>query len=146
MNIRLTAIATLTIFAAACGSNEQKEDKPPFQASSAPAQAAAPSGETIYKRSCTSCHMANGEGIPNVYPPLAKSDYLADKDRAITQVIKGSSGEIVVNGNKYNNTMPPQQLNDEEIAAVLTYVYSSWENNGTKVTAEEVKAIRAKAQ
>lgn len=144
MNIRLTAIASLTLFATACGSNEQKEDKPPFEATSA--QAAAPSGETIYKRSCTSCHMASGEGIPNVYPPLAKSDYLVDKDRAITQVIKGSSGEIVVNGNKYNNTMPPQQLNDEEIAAVLTYVYGNWENNGTKVTAEEVKAIRAKVQ
>lgn len=146
MNIRVTAIAALTIFAASCGSSEQKEDKPPFEASSSPAQAASPSGETLYKRTCTSCHMANGEGIPNVYPPLAKSDYLVDKDRAITQVIKGSSGEIVVNGNKYNNTMPPQQLNDEEIAAVLSYVYSSWENNGTKVTADEVKAIRAKAQ
>lgn len=145
MNIRLTALAALTIFATSCGSNEQKEDKPPFEASSSQA-AAAPSGETIYKRSCTSCHMANGEGIPNVYPPLAKSDYLADKDRAITQVIKGSSGEIVVNGQKYNNTMPPQQLNDEEIAAVLTYVYSNWENNGTAVTADEVKAIRAKVQ
>jgi nitrite reductase (NO-forming) len=146
MNTRLTLLAAFTLFAAACGSNEQKEDKPPFEASSTPAQASAPSGEMLYKRSCTSCHMANGEGIPNVYPPLAKSDYLVDKDRAITQVIKGSSGEIVVNGNKYNNTMPPQQLNDEEIAAVLSYVYSSWENNGTKVTADEVKAIRAKAQ
>ena len=145
MNIRLTAIAALALFASSCGSNEQKEDKSPFEASSTQA-GAAPSGETIYKRSCTSCHMANGEGIPNVYPPLAKSDYLADKERAITQVIKGSSGEIVVNGQKYNNTMPPQQLNDEEIAAVLTYVYTNWENNGTPVTVDEVKAARARAQ
>lgn len=88
--------------------------------------------------------MAAGEGIPNVYPPLAGSDYLADRERAITQVIKGSSGEIVVNGKKYNNTMPPQQLNDEEIAAVLTYVYTHWDNNGQAVTADEVKAVRAK--
>lgn len=146
MNIRLFTIATLSVFATSCGSSEQREDKPPFEASSTPAQASAPSGETVYKRSCTSCHMANGEGIPNVYPPLAKSDYLGDKERAITQVIKGSSGEIVVNGKTYNNTMPPQQLNDEEIAAVLTYVYTNWENNGTPVTVDEVKAARAKAQ
>lgn len=87
--------------------------------------------------------MAAGEGIENVYPPLAQSDYLKDKTRAIHQVINGSSGEIVVNGKKYNNTMPPQQLSDEEIAAVLTYVYSGWENGGGTVTAEEVKAVRA---
>lgn len=137
-------MAAIAIIAASCGGGEQKEDKAPFEATGVPAQASAPSGETIYKRSCTSCHMAAGEGIPNVYPPLAGSDYLADRERAITQVIKGSSGEIVVNGKKYNNTMPPQQLNDEEIAAVLTYVYTHWDNNGQAVTADEVKAVRAK--
>lgn len=146
MNTRLYAIAAIAVFTASCGGNEQKEDKPPFEAASAPAHAAAPNGESVFKRTCVSCHMANGEGIENVYPPLAKSDYLGDKERAITQVIKGSSGEIVVNGKKYNNTMPPQQLNDEEIAAVLTYVYAHWDNNGSTVTVDEVKAARAKAQ
>jgi nitrite reductase (NO-forming) len=90
--------------------------------------------------------MAAGDGIENVYPPLAKSDYLADRERAIHQVIKGSSGEIVVNGKKYNNTMPPQQLTDEEVAAVLTFVYTNpnMGNGGAAVTIDEVKAVRAK--
>ena len=88
--------------------------------------------------------MAGGDGIANVYPPLAKSDYLADKEKTILQVIKGSSGEIVVNGKTYNNTMPPQQLNDEEVAAVLTYVYTNMGNSGGAVTASEVAAVRAK--
>ncbi len=131
------------VFAAACGGSENKEEAPPFTAGDNTVASKA-TGEDIYKRVCASCHMAGGDGIPNVYPPLAKSDYITDKERAITQVIKGSSGEITVNGKTYNNTMPPQQLNDEEIAAVLTYVYCNMGNTSCTITADEVKAVRAK--
>jgi mono/diheme cytochrome c family protein len=100
-------------------------------------------GEEVFKGSCQACHQANGEGIAGAFPPLAKSDYLlADKKRAITQILKGSSGEITVNGLKYNSAMPPQLFNDEQIADVLNYVLHSWGNNGETVTAEEVKAQR----
>ncbi|MGE0568383.1 MAG: cytochrome c [Bacteroidia bacterium] len=100
-------------------------------------------GEEIYKRTCQACHQANGEGLPNAFPPLAKSDYLlADKARAINQIIMGSTGEITVNGQKYNSTMPPQNLSDEEVADVLNYVLHNWENDGELVTAEEVKTHR----
>lgn len=136
----LPAVA-VTVILAACGGNKT-EEKSPFQASDVPT-ASAPSGEKIYKSYCASCHMAGGEGIDKVYPPLAYSDYLKDKTKSIHQVIHGSSGEIVVNGKTYNNTMPPQQLNDEEVAAVLTYVYACWDNGGATVTADEVKAVRA---
>jgi len=129
------------IIAVLCG-GDNTTGKNPYQSGDAPA-AAAKTGESIYKTNCASCHMAGGEGIDKVYPPLATSDYLKDKTKAIHQVIYGSSGEIVVNGKTYNNTMPAQQLNDEEIAAVLTYVYSSWDNGGATVTADEVKAVRA---
>lgn len=100
-------------------------------------------GEEVYKRTCAACHQANGEGLANSFPPLAKSDYLlADKARSIKQIISGSSGEIIVNGQKYNSTMPPQNLTDEQIADVLNYVLNSWGNNGGEVTLEEVKAQR----
>ena len=42
--------------------------------------------------------------------------------------------------------MPPQPLSDDEIAAVLTYVYCSWGNTGNKFTIDEVKAVRNKTQ
>jgi nitrite reductase (NO-forming) len=43
--------------------------------------------------------MELGTGIENVYPPLAKADYLmADKKRSIQQVLYGASGEMKVNG------------------------------------------------
>lgn len=137
------AIAAVSIVS--CGSSQNATDKPAFTTADVQTNTnAKPTGEDIYKRVCASCHMAGGDGIANVYPPLAKSDYLADKEKTIQQVIKGSSGEITVNGKKYNNTMLPQQLNDEEIAAVLTYVYTNMGNTGAAVTADEVKAVRAK--
>ena len=101
------------------------------------------SGESIYKKTCIACHQATGEGIAGAFPPLAKSDYLADHEYAIKQVLKGSSGELVVNGKTYNNVMPPQALTDEEIAAVLTYVYCNFGNKACTITPAEVKTIRA---
>ncbi len=100
-------------------------------------------GEEIYQGYCLACHMSEGEGLPGAFPPLAKSDYLmADKERSIRQVMHGSEGEMVVNGETYNGVMPPQQLSDEEIAHVLNFVRNSWGNEGEVVTFAEVKAIR----
>jgi len=100
-------------------------------------------GKTVYTQTCIACHQATGVGIPNAFPPLAKSDYLnADVNRAIKQVIKGSNGPMTVNGKKYSGAMPPQALTDQQIADVLTYVYSNWGNNKKVVTVAMVKAQR----
>ncbi len=99
-------------------------------------------GKKLYMQACFACHQANGEGVPNAFPPLADADYLDNVDQAIDAVIHGLSGEITVNGKKYNNIMPAQQLSNEEAANVLTYVYNSWENNGTLVTPEMINKRR----
>lgn len=102
-------------------------------------------GKGLYERTCFACHQLEGQGIPNAFPPLAKSDFLnANPDRAIGAVLHGLSGEITVNGKKFNNVMTSQNLTDEQVADVLTYVYNSWGNNKTVVTPARVKAIRAK--
>jgi mono/diheme cytochrome c family protein len=138
--LSLVFVAVFTIFLLpSCGSTNEVGN-----ADNQPSKPHVASGEDIYKQTCITCHQANGAGIPNTYPPLAKSDYLADKEKVISQVIKGSSAEITVNGAKYSNMMPPQQLNDEEIAAVLTYVYGNFGNSGGTVTPDEVKGVRAK--
>ncbi len=103
-------------------------------------------GRRVYTQTCFACHQPEGQGLPSVFPPLAKSDYLmADKARAIRSVVKGLSGEIVVNGQKYNGVMPPVMLTDEQIAHVLTYVYNSWGNTGDIVTVEDVRKIHAES-
>lgn len=100
-------------------------------------------GKDVYTKTCLACHQATGAGVPGAFPPLAKSDYLnADVNRAIKQVIKGSTAPLTVNGKKYTTAMPAQALTDVQIADVLTYVYSNWGNNKSKVTIAMVKAQR----
>ena len=144
----LIAPAFITFLICSCGNNNTPATNQPATTTTATASsdtqpAAKATGEDLYKKTCIACHQPNGAGIPNAFPPLAKSDYLADKNKTILQVLKGSSGDLTVNGAKYNNTMPPQHLSDEEIASVLTYVYGNFGNSGGTVTAAEVKAARA---
>lgn len=102
-------------------------------------------GKITYMQTCFACHQGEGQGIPNAFPPLAKSDYLnADVDRAIDIVLHGKSGEITVNGQKYNSVMTAQTLTDEEVANVLTYIYNSWGNSKQDVTPAMVKNVRNK--
>jgi nitrite reductase (NO-forming) len=101
-------------------------------------------GKRVYMQTCFACHQPTGLGLPGVFPPLAKSDYLmADKSRSITGVIKGNTGPMKVNGTDYNGVMPPVMLTDEQIANVLTYVRNSFGNEGEAVTLEEVAKVRA---
>src|SRR6478609_8358476 len=80
-------------------------------------------GKDVYVANCMSCHMEQGEGIEDVYPPLAKSDYLmADKKRSINQVLKGLTGEIKVKGKIYNGEMLGIDLSDQEVSDVLNYI------------------------
>ncbi|HSP12945.1 MAG TPA: copper-containing nitrite reductase [Salegentibacter sp.] len=100
-------------------------------------------GKNVYSRTCVACHQAAGQGIPQVFPPLANADYLnEDVKRAIDIVLHGKSGEITVNGETYNSVMTAQNISDQEVANVLTYIYNNWENNGTDVTVDMVKAQR----
>jgi nitrite reductase (NO-forming) len=80
-----------------------------------------------------------------VFPPLAKSDYLLkDPKRAIGVVVNGLSGPVTVSGAQFNSVMPPMsQLNDDEVANILTYVLNSWGNDGGVVSTEQVKQVRA---
>ena len=101
-------------------------------------------GRRLFTSICAACHQPTGRGLPNVFPPLAGSDFLnADKNRAIQTVIFGRQGEVVVNGLKFNNSMPSFPLNDQDIANVLTFVYNSFGNSGLEVTPDEVKALRS---
>ncbi len=103
-------------------------------------------GEALFAGTCSVCHQSNGAGLPNVFPPLAKSDYLLkDKQRAIGVVLHGLQGPVTVNGQSFNSVMPPMtQLNDDEVANILTYVLNSWGNKGGAVSAAEVERVRAK--
>jgi nitrite reductase (NO-forming) len=104
-------------------------------------------GEALFSGTCSVCHQANGQGIEGVFPPLAGSDLLAaTPKRAVDIALNGLSGALTVNGKPYNSVMPPMsQLNDDEIANILTYVTHSWGNKGSEpFTAAEVHDVRQK--
>ena len=103
-------------------------------------------GKQLFTGTCSVCHQDNGEGLANVFPPLAKSDYLAaDPQRAISVVTHGLSGKLTVNGHEYDSVMPPMaQLTDDEVANILTYVLNTWGNPGGRITKEDVARERAK--
>lgn len=109
-------------------------------------------GKEIYNREahCTTCHQPNGQGLPNVYPPLARTEWVNDDERLIKITLKGLWGPIEVNGQKFDPTkgVPPMTpfaglLNDQELAAVLSYVRQSFGNDGEFITEDAVKKVRA---
>ena len=105
-------------------------------------------GQKVYNEYCKTCHQATGLGLGTVYPPLAKSDYLTKTPmpQIIKEVVNGKSGKIKVNGKEYNGVMAPlpKKYTDEDIAAVITYVYNSWGNKGPVVTVADVKKHKKK--
>ena len=59
-------------------------------------------------------------------------------------MLNGLNGPVKVNGATYNSVMPPMsQLNDDEVANILTFVNNSWGNKGPAIDAAQVKTTRA---
>lgn len=86
-------------------------------------------GEAIYQDFCVQCHMSEGQGVPNAFPPLAKSDFLKNNmEQSLKGVKYGMRGPIKVNGKSYDGVMVAQGLDDEEVADVMNYVLSNWGN------------------
>ena len=108
-------------------------------------------GAEIFEREgyCGTCHQTDGQGLETVgYPPLAGSEWvMIDTDRLIKLTLKGLYGPITVKGKLYDSKVPmtPYEglMNDEEVAAVLTFVRNSWGNEGTTITSEQVAKVRA---
>ena len=104
--------------------------------------------------SCTTCHQASGAGIPNIYPPLNKSEWVTgDAERLIKLTLHGLWGKIKVKGVEYDPAkgVPPMTAfaaiyDDQDIAAVLTYVRSSWGNVASEIQPDLVKKVRAETK
>ena len=115
-------------------------------ASAAELSPAAANGARVYAKVCQACHQATGAGLPNVFPPLAGSEWVSGDPVVLAKIVlHGMSGPITVNGKKYTSAMGGQagMLKDEEIADVLTYIRGAWGNKSEPVAAEVVAKVRA---
>lgn len=102
-------------------------------------------GQLVYEDLCMLCHMANGQGVPKAFPPLANSDYLEDIKATINSIKYGLNGPIVVNGVKYNGVMAPMGLDDQEVTDVTNFILNTWGNKYDKlITKQMVEKLTAK--
>lgn len=100
-------------------------------------------GRLIYNQHCVTCHQAGGEGMKGVFPPLLKSDFIKqNRQKAISAISNGLDGEITVNGQQYDGSMPNLGLSDEDAANVATFVFNSFGNSGGDVTLEDISKVR----
>lgn len=111
---------------------------------------AAPSGAAVYAR-CTPCHQGTGAGIPGAFPPLAASLWVTGPvDRTVAILLHGVQGPLTVNRAVYNGVMLPYgtgvAMTDAELAAVLTYIRTSWGNRATPVTVADIARVRTKTK
>ncbi len=104
-------------------------------------------GSELYQRHCAMCHGAEGRGVAGVFPPLAHADYLSrERVKSLKAPLAGLSGEITVNGQVYRGGMPPVTLDDEQLVAVFSYIFTSWGNQLPPPTREEIASLRAKTK
>jgi len=103
-------------------------------------------GKTVYDTRCATCHVADGSGKPPQYPPLAgnQSIEMASAVNSIRMVLNGGYPPGTA-GNPMPYGMPPfaQILSDDEVAAVVTYIRTSWGNRGTAVSAQQANELRS---
>jgi len=102
-------------------------------------------GAAVFSGRCAACHQGTGLGLPGVFPPLAGSEYVnGDPARLARLVLRGLTGPVTVAGAQFNGAMPAwaDQLNDAEVAAVLTYVRSHFGNGTGAIGADLVARER----
>jgi len=112
-------------------------------ATQAKVETLAEQGAKVFGANCASCHQANGQGLAGQYPPLAGSPWVNGPNKRVTMIVlKGLQGGV--HGKEYSGVMAAwgTTLNNKRIAAVLSYIRSSWGNNAPEVTPEQVAAIR----
>ena len=101
----------------------------------APAQSLIVEGEKTYNNLCIACHRAGGKGVDNIYPALAGDALvkLDDPTVVIATLLNGRGGMPRFGGS----------FDDEQIAAIVSYIRSSWGNNASAVTPDQVAKVRA---
>jgi mono/diheme cytochrome c family protein len=104
-----------------------------------------PATSAVYSTYCIACHQRDGKGDGSRFPPLMQSEWVNyNTPRLINLVLNGIKGPVTVKGLSYNEVMPAHGsfLSDDQIAEVLTYIKSNFNNLPEIVTPAQVSAVR----
>jgi cytochrome c551 len=143
LGIRVLALLALI----ACSPKPSSKENTLAQISNPEVMKYAVNGKRLYENYCGNCHQADGKGLGKLIPPIRDSDYFqASVHRTVWIMRHGQKGEIVVNGEKYNQAMPANpQLKPLEIAQIATYLYNIWGMNEGVISAPETEDYLKKA-
>jgi len=99
-----------------------------------PASAEEVNGKALFLKNCSACHQVDGQGIPDAFPALAGNAFVQGNANDVAALLlTGRSG------------MPnfSKRLNDQDIAAIVSYVRNAWGNKAQDIAPERVVALRA---
>ncbi|HEY1429150.1 MAG TPA: cytochrome c, partial [Candidatus Tumulicola sp.] len=111
----------------------------PSSGSAAAPNAQDANGSKVFATNCSSCHGAQGQGVPGSFPPLANNPVVTgDPSKVVGILLGGLHGSITVAGTTYNGQMPPWKgtLSNKDIADVITYIRTSLGSNKASAVSE----------
>jgi mono/diheme cytochrome c family protein len=121
------------------------QPSPPPVATGAAAPAAGPAdrGSLLYMQNCVPCHREKGEGVPNVYPSLAGSPAVLGDPIELAQWVLSQKRPATIPAGRYATQMLLfGWLKDEDAAALLTFIRSSFGNSAPPVDAAMIAKAR----
>lgn len=143
-NLHLLLLLAL-IWSIGCSSKAPDEPKNLNRITDLKTKQYAIAGRELYMQYCANCHQKDGTGLGLLIPPLKNADYmLEDPARTARTIRHGLKGEIVVNGQQYNQPMPGNPaLKPIEIAQLMTYIFSTWGEGEILYTVDEITQFLA---
>jgi cytochrome c551 len=137
----LASLLIFGLFAVSCAPKASSEANTLAQISDPEVLKFAIPGKELYENYCANCHQKDGTGLGKLIPPLRDSDYFkADIPRTVWIMKHGKEGEIVVNGQVYNQAMPANpNLSPLDLAQIATYLYNSWGMSEGVIDAPQVE-------
>lgn len=106
-------------------------------------------GARIYAGSCQACHRETGAAAPPYVPPLAGNPTVLDKDPAsLINIVLNGSWPLVAKGRPDAYRMPQfrEQLSNQQIADVVSFIRGGWGNKAGAVSADQVAALRKRSE
>ena len=98
-----------------------------------------PQGQKVFEDKCADCHRLNGKGLPGTFPAHDGNPFVMGDPKPVIAT--------VLNGRKSNlGPMPAwkDKLDDQQIAAVISFIRQAWSNRASAVTPAMVAAARSK--
>jgi len=117
----------------------------PGPGAGAAAGSGADRGAALYAQNCVPCHHENGEGVPKVFPSLSGSPAVLGDPTELAQWVLSQKRPASIPAGRY----PTQMLlfgwmNNEDAAALLTYIRSHFGNSAPPVDAALIAKSREK--